>query len=133
MTRRELREHLFKMVFQTEFYGKEDLTEQEKQYLTEAGMPEEAEQAELLERCSQVVSHLEEIDAMIEQASTGWKLKRMNKVDLSLLRVAVFEMKFDDKIPQKVAINEAVELAKSFGGDDSPAFINGVLAKLVEA
>ena len=55
----------------------------------------------------------------------------MNKVDLSILRVAVFEMRFDDQVPEKVAINEAVELAKKFGGDDSPAFVNAVLAKLV--
>ena len=77
-----------------------------------------------------MLEHLEEIDAILSEASTGWKLKRMNKVDLALLRVAVFEMRFDERVPEKVAINEAVELAKQFGGDDSPAFINGVLAKL---
>ena len=56
----------------------------------------------------------------------------MNKVDLTILRLAVYEMKFDEDIPEKVAINEAVELSKKFGGDDSPAFVNGVLAKLTE-
>ena len=54
----------------------------------------------------------------------------MNKVDLSILRLAVYEMKFDDDVPVKVAINEAVELAKRFSGDEGPAFINGVLGKL---
>lgn len=133
MTRRELREHLFKMVFQKEFYGQEELDEQGRLYLTEEGMPEEKEQAELVERCAQVMEHLPEIDALIEQASTGWKLSRMNKVDLSLLRVAVFEMRWDDRVPEKVAVNEAVELAKKFGGDDSSAFVNAVLAKLIRA
>lgn len=131
MNRRELREHLFKMVFRKEFYGQAELTEQVKLYLEEAGMPEEAQQKELMKRCGQVFSHLGEIDALIGEASKGWRLPRMNKVDLTLLRVAVFEMRFDEKIPEKVAINEAVELAKRFGGNDSPAFINGVLAKLV--
>ena len=55
----------------------------------------------------------------------------MGKVELTLLRLAVYEMKYDDDIPVGVAINEAVELAKTFGGDGSPAFINGILAKLV--
>lgn len=54
----------------------------------------------------------------------------MGRVDLTILRLAVYEMKFDEDIPEKVAINEAVELSKKFGGDESPAFINGVLAKI---
>ena len=52
----------------------------------------------------------------------------MNKVDLTILRLGVYEMKYDEEIPEKVAINEAVELAKKYGGDESPAFVNGVLA-----
>ena len=124
-----MREHLFKLVFNKEFY-EADLPEQETLYLSEEGLSEDASRKELTERFAQVLAHLEEIDAILSEASVGWKLKRMNKVDLSLLRVAVFEMRFDERVPEKVAINEAVELAKQFGGDDSPAFINGVLAKL---
>ena len=71
-----------------------------------------------------------EIDADIDQIAEGWKTTRMGKVDLTILRLAVYEMKFDEEIPVGVAINEAVELAKKFGGDDSPAFVNGILAKL---
>lgn len=56
----------------------------------------------------------------------------MGKVELTILRLAVFEMKYDEDIPEKVAINEAVELAKKFGGDESPAFVNGILAKLIQ-
>ena len=64
---------------------------------------------------------------MINEHTTGWKTGRMNKVDLSVLRLAVYEMKWDDEVPVKVAINEAVELAKNFSGDEGPAFVNGVL------
>lgn len=71
-----------------------------------------------------------EIDQLINENVTGWKTGRMNKVDLSILRLAVYEMKWDEDVPVKVAINEAVELGKKFSGDDGPAFINGVLGKL---
>ena len=67
---------------------------------------------------------------MINEAATGWKTSRMGKVDLTLLRLAVYEIKFEEDIPTKVAINEAVELAKRYGTDSSPAFVNGVLAKI---
>ena len=70
------------------------------------------------------------IDELLEKYSKGWKLSRMNKVDLTILRLGVYEMKYDEDIPERVAINEAVELAKKFGGDESPAFVNAVLAKL---
>ena len=75
---------------------------------------------------------MEEIDEIIEQTATGWTIARMGKVDLAILRLAVYEMKKDEDIPVSVAINEAVELAKKFGQDESPSFINGVLAKLAK-
>ena len=71
------------------------------------------------------------IDAMIDEKSTGWKTSRMGKVELTILRLAVYEMLYDEDVPSTVAINEAVEIAKKFGGDDTPAFVNGVLAKVV--
>ena len=70
---------------------------------------------------------------MLSAAASGWKLGRIGKVELALLRMAVYEMRYDDETPEKVAINEAVELAKKYGADASSGFINGVLAKLVEA
>jgi len=72
-------------------------------------------------------------NGILEGISSGWKLNRMGKVDLTILRLAIYEIKFDDTIPTKVAINEAVEIAKLFGGDSSGAFVNGVLAKLAKA
>ena len=69
---------------------------------------------------------------MLNEHVTGWKTSRMNKVDLSILRLAVYEMKYDEDVPVGVAINEAVELAKKFGGSEAPAFINGVLGKLAK-
>ena len=78
-----------------------------------------------------IVEHLEEIDASVNEKAKGWKTSRMAKVELSLIRLAVYEIQYDEDIPAGVAINEAVELAKKYGADSSPAFINGVLAKFV--
>lgn len=84
------------------------------------------------QRFNDIRVHLPEIDEMLTgYLSAGWKMERVSKVDLSILRLAIYEIRFDDAIPVKVAINEAVELAKRFGGDDSYKFVNGVLHKAV--
>ena len=82
------------------------------------------------EKYAKIVEKLPEIDKLLDEVSKGWKTSRMGKVELTILRLAVYEMRFDEDIPQKVAINEAVELSKKFGGNEAPAFVNGVLAKL---
>lgn len=71
------------------------------------------------------------LDGLIEKYSKGWKVKRLPKVNLAILRLAAYEILFVDDVPESVAINEAVELAKQYGTDNSPSFVNGVLAKLV--
>jgi len=130
VTRRETREHIFLMLFRKDFHEVNELDEQIELYISELEKPTIEEYSYLTSRFQAVVSKLEEIDAILSEASSGWKLNRMSKVDLTILRLAVYELRFDDDIPGKVAINEAVEIAKKFGGDESPSFINGVLAKL---
>ena len=93
-------------------------------YIPEGQNPEDYREA--------VIEKLEEIDAILNEKATGWKTSRMNKVDLAILRLAVYEIKWDDDVPVKVAINEAVELAKKFSGEEGPAFVNGVLAKIAD-
>ena len=87
---------------------------------------------DIQKKYERVISHVEEIDRLLNTASKGWKTARMNKVDLTILRLAVYEMKWDDEVPEGVAINEAVELAKKFGGDSSSSFVNGVLGKVAK-
>lgn len=130
MTRREIREHIFLMLFRKDFHEVSELKEQMDMYIAELEGPSLEEDTYLTMRFQSVLDKLEEIDSVLTEASSGWKLSRMGKVDLTILRLAVYEMRYDDDIPMKVAINEAVELAKIFGGDESPGFINGVLAKL---
>jgi N utilization substance protein B len=80
-----------------------------------------------------VGDHRAEIDQLIEQHSHNWRLDRMSRIDRNILRVAVFELKFRDDIPRKVTINEAVELGKRFGTEESSAFINGLLDRVAIA
>lgn len=133
MSRSELREHIFKMIFGIEFSSEEQVEEQLLLYLDQLEDVSEKDYSYMLEKAKAVVAHVDEIDQMINDASTGWKTNRMNKVDLSILRLAVYEMKMDEDVPVKVAINEAVELGKRFSGDEGPSFINGVLGKLANA
>lgn len=130
MTRRQIREHVFLMLFRKEFHNDKDLSEQLEIYLSELLKPTEEENAYLTNRFTTILAKLDEIDKALSNVASGWTLDRMGKVELTILRLAIYEMQFDDDIPVKVAINEAVELAKKFGGDDAPGFINGVLAKL---
>ena len=75
---------------------------------------------------------LPEIDEKINSVSEGWPVNRLGKAELAIMRLAVYEMLYDEDIPVNVAINEAVELAKNYGGDNAPSFVNGVLAKLAK-
>ena len=90
----------------------------------------EEERAYITERVDKIREKLSDIDVMIDGAVEGWSTGRMTKVDLTIIRLAVYEMKYDEEIPVGVAINEAVELAKRYGTDHSPSFVNGVLARL---
>ncbi|MBO5342546.1 MAG: transcription antitermination factor NusB [Lachnospiraceae bacterium] len=130
MGRREQREQIFKLVFQLEFNDKSEMPEQMKLYLEQEEIQAEKDCAYISEKFVQVQEKLEEIDALINSQTVGWKTERMAKVDLAIIRLAVYEMKYDDSVPTSVAINEAVELAKKFGQDESSSFVNGVLAKL---
>ena len=133
MKRSELREHIFRMIFGYEFNSDAEMPEQMQLYFEqldeEDGVPSESDVAYIREKALNVILKTEEIDALINENTKGWKTSRMNKVDLSILRLAVYEMKFDEEIPNGVAIDQAVELAKKYSGDEGPSFVNGVLAK----
>ncbi len=131
MLRRELRDHTFKLLFQKEFYQEDELQEQLNCFLEEQETLKPEDCTMLMERVTKILEVLPDLDAQIQEKSTGWKLRRMNRVDLTLIRLALYEMKMDDAVPVKVAINEAVELAKQYGGEESPQFVNGVLARLI--
>lgn len=138
MSRRELREQIFKYIFRIEFNDREEMPEQGRFFFEALKM--EAQEKELQEirdedaayisdKSNKIIEKLDEIDAMINKQAKGWTTQRMGKVDLTILRLAVYEIVFDEDVPTGVAINEAVELAKRFGQEESSGFVNGVLAK----
>ena len=131
MSRRELREHIFRMLFRVEFNSEEEMKMQEEFYFEDLPEASAEEQEHILNKYRRIVDKKEEIDNLLNTTTEGWKTTRMNRVDLTLLRLAVFEIKWDDEIPTGVAINEAVELAKKYSSDEGPTFINGVLGKIV--
>ena len=130
MSRRELREQIFKMLFRIEFHEGMEMEEQMQLFLEEEEEISKEDSEYIRNKYENIVEHLEEIDASVNEKAKGWKTSRMAKVELSLIRLAVYEIQYDEDIPAGVAINESVELAKKYGADSSPAFINGVLAKL---
>ena len=147
MTRRDLSEHCVKLLFCADFLPTAEMEEQEEVYFKEtieevdvpSGIGDISHQPMLdtfdggyvKSKVEKILDVLPELDKAIDGVAQGWTTRRMGKVELTILRLALYEIKHDDDVPEKVAINEAVELAKKFGGDDSPAFINGILAKLV--
>lgn len=116
------------ILFRVEFHQKEAFEEQIELALRGEKTSEE-EILYIRKKAEDIREKLEEIDGMINTRAKGWKTSRMGKVDVTLLRLAVYEIVFEEDIPLEVAINEAVELAKKYGTDDTPAFINGVLSK----
>lgn len=130
MKRSKLRENIFKLLFMTEFNGAEEMPEQLSMYFSEIEDLNEKDRAYMEAKYQNIMDREAQIDALLNDASSGWKTSRMSKVDLTILRLAVYEMKFDEDVPVKVAINEAVEMAKRFGQDGSASFINGILGTI---
>ncbi|MBD5136186.1 MAG: transcription antitermination factor NusB [Lachnospiraceae bacterium] len=132
MTRRELRKNIFILLFCSEFHKKEDIQEQEELYFNNPEVNISEDDAKYIhEKVNSVLEKKEEIDSAIENVAVNWKTDRMGKVELTLIRLACYEMRYDESIPTAVAINEAIELAKHYGSDESGSFVNGILAKLL--
>lgn len=117
----------------TEFNASEEMAEQRTLFLENIEDLQEKDQTYIQTKFEKICEKLPEIDAKLNESSKGWKTTRMAKVDLTILRLAVFEVVYDEDVPNRVAINEAVEIAKKFGGNDSPAFVNGVLGKVAKS
>jgi len=133
MGRHELREQVFMLLFQVEFHRSEDMLRQMRLYLEGNEAINSLQDADYIEdRCQKIRERLPELDKLINENTTGWSTGRMGKVELTVLRLAVYEILFDDDIPAGVAIDEAVEIAKKYGQDNAGAFVNAILAKIVK-
>ena len=140
MSRRQIREHVFRLLFDLDFHGEAQKEEQLALYFEQAldeevdnppAFASEEERDYICRKAAQISTQADQLDEKIDAVSKGWETARMPKADLTLLRLAVYEILSDEDIPAGVAINEAIELAKKYGDDSSPAFVNGVLARFV--
>ncbi len=131
MKRSEIRERIFQLIFRAEFNSEEELREQIEWYFEDHTSIGEEDKAYMAHKIDAILSSLKEIDEVILSICKGWRLERLGKTELAILRLAVYEIKEDKDIPTGVAINEAVELAKKYCNENAPRFVNGVLAKLV--
>ena len=134
MSKRQFRIEVFKGVFLSAFYDDEEkeaqleqLFNQDVQYDKLALSEKESKEANA--KCQDILDNISELDEAIEKALDNWSINRIGKVELAILRVAVYEIQYD-KLEPAIAINEAVEIAKEYGGDKSGAFVNGILAKI---
>ena len=123
ITRRAARECALKALYSFGFHKEEDPTMHFALICAEGEIPTNDFAASLF---GGTLEHLPEIDKKIEEHTKGWKLERISRMSLSILRLCAYELMFTD-VPKPVALNEAVELAKSYDTDEAPAFINGVL------
>lgn len=132
MGRKKARDNAFKCVYQLEFMNGIERKDILNACFEENGNEEEEKQY-IEEVLIKTQENLEQIDAMILSKLKNWTMQRIAKIDLAILRLAICEIYFMDGIPYKVSANEAVELAKTYGNNDSKSFVNGVLAKIIES
>ena len=131
MSRKTARDCAFKLIFEIPFH--DGMTAQEKINIyfehNECEDIDNKDKKYIELTVTDCFNNLEDVDKKISVSLENWKLERLSKVDLSILRLAAAEIMYNDDIPFKVSVNEAVELAKVYGEDSSPSFVNGVLSK----
>lgn len=133
MGKREQREQVFILLFRVEFNSPEDMPEQVQLFFEDSERTILYKDADFItERYEQISAKLSELDQLIDSKMEGWDVTRIGKVELTALRIAAYEILFDEEVPDSVAINEAVELAKKYGQESSGGFVNAILAKFVK-
>jgi len=132
MNRSAIRELAFKLIYSLEIQGYQDLDEQIELYIEANEITDKNAVKYINETINGINNNSEEIINLIQKnLKAGWEIQRVSKIDLSLLKLAIYEIKYSD-IPYKVAINEAVELAKKYGEATSKLFVNGILASIIK-
>jgi N utilization substance protein B len=130
MSRRNARKYAFELLYQVPFHTELNTEEAIAFYFSNLPDISREDRAFAEQEYLQTIRHLETIDQKLAAFCEGWRLERISRVDLAILRLAVFEMDYVPDIPSGVSISEAVEIAKEYGADPSPSFVNGILGKL---
>lgn len=140
MTRRQVREAVVRLVYMSDFRSEDGLPKAFELTLSESGLPEDEEELEskvrskdrreIEEKALSVIGKKLEFDDLIAEKTEGWKPSRIPKVELSIIRVALYEVLYEN-LDKGIAINEAIEIAKKYGDSNSGAFVNGILARII--
>ncbi|MDE6025902.1 MAG: transcription antitermination factor NusB [Lachnospiraceae bacterium] len=130
MTRREQRNNIFRILFKVEFNSIDEMDEQIGYSMDLLIGVNDEDRTYIVNKTKKIIELINDIDSIISSISSGWNIDRIGKAELTILRLAIYEMKYDEEIPYKVAINEAVELAKTYCNDDAKSFVNALLAKV---
>ena len=131
MGRKKARDKAFKCIYQLEFMDDKNV-EKLLEYCYDENQNTDNEKEYIQKVVNGVVENLSIIDDNILKNLKNWTINRIAKIDLAILRLAIYEILYLEDIPAKVSVNEAVELAKEYGGTDSKSFVNGLLAKIIE-
>lgn len=131
MGRKQAREGTMKLLYQMEL--NEDFSDEAREIFLENYTFDDSEREYILDAMAKIKENLESIDNYIESYLEGWNINRLAKVDLAVLRIAVYEILYRKDIPIEVSINEAIEIVKKYSTEDSFKFVNGVLGKFVRS
>jgi len=131
MNRHKQREYTFRIIFSLDQNKTETPMEDLDLQMDSVGLEKEEDIELIRTKVINVYGELESIDTLIADASDKWSIDRIAKIELAILRVAIYDMKFDE-VPVQVAINEAIELSKKYGEDQSSKFVNGVLGQIAK-
>ena len=130
MNKSEMREEIFKLIYRLEVQGSED-SSQVDTYLEDIEA-EEKDKSKIKEISMSIIEKKSDLESEIEKnLKSDWKINRISRIDLAILKIAIYEIIYQ-KLPYKISINEAVELAKKYGEDSSSSFVNGILASVVK-
>ncbi len=129
MLRSQIREELFKIIFRIPFAGEEGMEEQISYALEELQGKSEDNIQYIHDKAQSIIEHVAELDEKIAANCEGWNLSRIGKAEIAIMRIAIYEMIYEEDVPNKVAINEAVELSKQYCDEEAKGFVNAVLGK----
>lgn len=132
MLRSQVREEIFKIAFRIPFVSEEEMEEQIAFSLEDLEGKSEKNLTYIKDKVNAIYSHVKELDEKIESCCEGWAISRIGKAEITIMRIAVYEIMFEDIMPN-IAINEAVELTKNYCDDDAKGFVNAVLGKVVRS
>lgn len=133
MLRSQIREEIFKIMFRFSFNKEEEMEEQITFSLEELEGKSEDNLNYIRNKVNAILDRIEVVDQKIEDCCEGWNLNRIGKAEITIMRIAVYEILFEEEVPDSVAINEAVELAKLYCDEDAKGFVNAVLGKVVKS